>query len=120
MVKRSPKHHKNWGDKEQELLREKRIKYHVARSTAKRLGISWSTGFEEINWVDTCPVLSIPINYLSEGRTDNSCAIDRYDKSGGYTPDNTFVCSWRAKRLRSDGLDYEHTNIGKFFEYHLS
>lgn len=51
---------------------------------------------------EVCPLLGIPIFVGSRAVKNNSPTLDRKDSSKGYTPDNVWVVSWRANRIKSD------------------
>jgi hypothetical protein len=52
---------------------------------------------------EVCPVMGIPITPLERGRMNpGSPSLDRIDNSKGYTPDNVWVISWQANRMKSD------------------
>lgn len=108
MRKRSAHHHPNWGDMEQELNREKRVKFAVKKSTARREGHEWDISFDDVVWPRDCPILGIPLNYFSEGRTDSSVSITRLDDSLPYNTTNLLVCSYRASRLLRYGVNELH------------
>lgn len=102
---RSPKHHTSWGDMDQELNREKRVKFAVKKSSAKREGNEWTISYDDVQWPTTCPVLGVELVYFSEGRTDSSVSMCRRDSVKPWTPDNLLVCSYRASRLLRFSLE---------------
>lgn len=76
----------------------------TARYRAKRIGLPFSLSLEDIVIPKKRPLLGIPIvSNMGKGvRGDTSPSLDRKDPSAGYTPDNIWVISWRANRLKSD------------------
>lgn len=96
MQKRSPKHHNSWGDMEQELNREKRVKFNIAKSLAKRNGHQWNFSFSDVDWPSHCPILGLPLAYFSEGRTDSSVSIRLIDMANS---PSLLICSYRATKL---------------------
>lgn len=49
-----------------------------------------------------CPLLGVKITTGSRQVKTNSPTLDRKDSTKGYTPDNIWVISWRANRIKSD------------------
>jgi len=74
------------------------------KARAKRDGIAFDLRFDEIVWVETCPVLGIQINYefKNKQRGDDSPSLDRTRPELGYTKGNVVVMSWRANRIKYD------------------
>ena len=103
-----------WGDKTQELYREKRTKYRGKKANAKRLGIEFSVPFSAIDFPTHCPILGIELDYFAEGRQENSVSFDRLDFSKGYVEGNVVVLSWRANRIKNDGTEKEHRLIADY------
>ena len=62
---------------------------------------------EDIIIPDVCPVLGIPLQIGSGRPSANSPTLDRRDNSKGYTPENTFVISYRANSIKSDATPEE-------------
>lgn len=52
--------------------------------------------------VDTCPILGITLKPSDSYYWNASPSLDRIDSSKGYTPDNIWVISARANRIKSD------------------
>ena len=52
--------------------------------------------------VDKCPVLGIDLKPSDRYYWDASPSLDRIDSARGYTPDNIWVISARANRIKSD------------------
>ncbi len=113
------RHWSKWGDKEQQLYAEKRHKFRVKKSNAKRSGIPFELDFATINWPTHCPVLGMELNYLAEGKQENSVSFDRIDPSIGYTNDNTIIVSVRANRIKNDGSIDDLQKIAKFYSQYL-
>jgi hypothetical protein len=49
-----------------------------------------------------CPLLGTPIIIGSRRVKNQSPTVDRKDSTKGYTPDNVWVISWRANRIKSN------------------
>jgi len=113
-MQRSPSHYKE-PSAEKQLEQIQRRKYHVKKANIKRTGQVFDCPFSSITWPSTCPILGLALDYFAETRSETSPAFDRYDRTEGWTRENTFVCSWRAARLRADGSYWEHRDIYLFF-----
>ena len=48
-----------------------------------------------------------------------SPSLDRIDPTGGYTPDNIRVISYRANWIKNDGTLDEHQKIAAYMESNL-
>jgi len=75
-----------------------------ARDRAKNKGLEFSITPENVYnaMVSHCPVLGIELKTSDKFYWDASPSLDRIDSSRGYTPDNTWVISARANRIKSD------------------
>lgn len=105
-----------WGDKDQQLYGEKRQKYRAKKANAKRVGTPFTLEFSDLTWPTHCPVLGIELNYLAEGKQENSVSFDRIDPAQGYILGNVVVVSWRANRIKNDGTPEEHQLIADFYK----
>jgi hypothetical protein len=76
-----------------------------SRIRAKKRGLDHTISIEDIRIPSICPVLKIQLN--QGGNTDNSPSLDRIDSSKGYTPDNVWVISTRANRIKNDATPDE-------------
>jgi hypothetical protein len=104
-----------WGNREDsEFYRTLRSKFSAKKANAKVDGIEWNLHFGDLEWPTECPVLGIPIDYFSDGRTENSPSFDRLDPSKGYVHGNVKVISWRANRIKNDGNAEEHRLIASY------
>jgi hypothetical protein len=54
------------------------------------------------NSPDVCPLLGIPLRYDNSSSLKDSAALDRRDNTKGYTPDNCWVISMHANRIKSN------------------
>lgn len=83
---------------------------HGAARRAKKRGIEFSITVDDLHWPLFCPVLGIRLDYPTGedlGRrwlNDCSPSLDRWDNSLGYIPGNVYIVSWRANRLKADGV----------------
>lgn len=111
-AKREAAFKQKWGDKnDSSLYGIQRSKYRTKKANAKRLGIPFTVAFGDLSWPVYCPILGLEIDYFAENRSENSCTFDRKNPKEGYTPENTFIISWRANRIKNDGTAKEHQLI---------
>jgi hypothetical protein len=108
---RQVRRYKKFGDETQELYRVKKHKFASKKANSRRTGIKFTIDFGDLVWPSYCPVLGIPINYLSPGISENSPSIDQIVPGKGYVPGNVAVMSWRANRIKNDGTLEEHEKI---------
>ena len=54
------------------------------------------------NAPDTCPLLGVELRYDNDASVADSAAVDRKDNSLGYTPDNCWIISMKANRIKSN------------------
>lgn len=65
--------------------------------------------------VSRCPLLGVALIYETQGRAipDNYATIDRIDSSRPYGPDNVWVISSRANRMKNDATADELIRFSK-------
>lgn len=80
---------------------EKELLYS-SRARAKERGIEHTLTSADIFVPSHCPVLGFELARSLENNRDTSPSLDRIDPSKGYTPDNVWVISFRAKRIKND------------------
>jgi hypothetical protein len=75
-----------------------------ARDRAKEKGLEFTITPEHVHnaMVERCPVLDVELKPLDKSYWDASPSLDRIDSSKGYTPENIWVISARANRIKSD------------------
>lgn len=98
------------GNPRAQLLRQ-------ARERAKRKGIAFSLTVEDIEWVEVCPVLGIPLRYGGWGGfggKPDSASLDRIDNAKGYVPGNVAVISDRANRIKGNATADELEAIARW------
>lgn len=94
---------KRWEAKNREYLL-----WNAAKQRARKRGIEFTITRDDIKIPEFCPILGIKINTLGRGRMQqDSPSLDKMDPSKGYTPDNIWVISWRANRMKSDASPEE-------------
>lgn len=73
-----------------------------ARYRAKKEGIEFSVGREDLDIPLTCPIFGLELGFSEGRRTDSSYSLDRLDNSKGYIPGNVRVISWKANQYKGD------------------
>lgn len=87
----------------------------VYRYKIKNRSPEFTVAFEDIEWNLVCPVLGIPLDYMTqEGRQENSPSFDRIDNTKGYVKGNVVVISWKANRIKNDGSAEDHRRISNY------
>ena len=87
-----------------------------AKKRAKLDNREFTITIEDIVIPEFCPVLSIPLNRESNGKSDNSPSLDRIDNTKGYIKGNICVISWRANNIKNIGSALEHRKIAEYIE----
>ena len=67
------------------------------------MGLEFELHMDDMIIPKLCPLLGIAI--ASNGKMNNrdsSPSIDRIDSKKGYTPDNVWIVSYRANRIKND------------------
>lgn len=54
----------------------------------------------DIKIPERCPIMDQPLQYIPGGYSDYSPSVDRKDSTKGYTPDNIWVISSIANRMK--------------------
>lgn len=73
-----------------------------ARQSSKRYGRECSIAVTDIVIPEFCPLLSIPLFVNGAKVGDNSPTLDRKDSTRGYVPENVWVISHRANRMKNN------------------
>lgn len=84
--------------------RANRERYLViaARNRAKHKGIEFNLTVEDIFIPETCPLLGIELFRGNGVLRDSSPTLDRIDPNIGYLPQNVWVISSKANRIKQD------------------
>lgn len=108
-----------------EKLRERRrydprlVLLSGARTRAKRRGLPFDIGPEDIPIPPHCPVLGVPlVSRAGTGerrRYQDSPSLDRIDNALGYVRGNVIVVSLRANRIKVDATVEELERVAKFY-----
>lgn len=75
-----------------------------ARKRAKQLGVPCTITKE---WLVAaapthCPLLEVSLDYAATVSCAASASVDRKDSTGGYTPENCKIISFKANRIKSN------------------
>lgn len=76
--------------------------WNGARGNAKKKNWLCTITVADIFIPAVCPLLGIPLDRNAPLRSDNIPSLDRIDSQKGYTPDNIWVISWKANKMKSD------------------
>ena len=106
-------------DKRKTWITDNREKYMInsAKTNAKRRNIYFDLKPSDISIPDVCPVLGIPLDNRTPGRsgpTEDSASIDRLDNNKGYIKGNVFVISWKANKIKSNGTYEEIMKVAEW------
>lgn len=73
---------------------------NAASRRSKQIGVEYSISLKDIVVPTHCPLLGIK---LSKGRGERDAvpSLDRLDNTKGYTPDNVWVISYKANRMKN-------------------
>lgn len=76
--------------------------WRSARDRARDRGTPFTIQPEDIEVPEFCPVLGIPLIRGEGELAETSPTLDEIRPGQGYTPDNIWVISWRANKLKAD------------------
>lgn len=76
------------------------VRVSKIRATAASRGLECSIDAGDITWVDSCPILGIPLTRNACGYADNCASVDRIDNSKGYIKGNVWVISHKANMMK--------------------
>lgn len=113
--KKEEKYFLRWGSRDtSDLYVACRQKYFRKKANAVSAGHEFNIPFGHIEWVPTCPILGLELDYFAEKTQENSPSFDRIDPSKGYVTGNVLIVSWRANRIKNDGTSEEHERIAQY------
>lgn len=76
---------------------------HSCKGNAKRKGVPFSLEIEDIKIPKYCPIIGVELtNTSKEGRVWSNASVDRLDSTKGYTPDNIWIISDLANRMKQN------------------
>ena len=73
-----------------------------AKRRCRKNGVEFTIRLEDIHIPEFCPVLGIRLKVGRGKQNAGSPSLDRFDTMKGYTPDNTWVISFRANSWKSN------------------
>jgi hypothetical protein len=113
--KKEEEHFLKWGSRDtSDLYAACRVKYFHKKANATKAGHEFTIPFGHIEWVPTCPILGLELDYFAEKTQENSPSFDRLDPTKGYVSGNVQIVSWRANRIKNDGTSEEHERIAQY------
>lgn len=105
----------------------KKIMLMNCKYRAKKRGLLFNLDRSDLNILDRCPILNIPLYRTKRNNWDNSPSIDRINNNLGYIKGNVIVISKRANIIKKDATSDELYKIAIFYqniydeqiEYHI-
>jgi hypothetical protein len=77
-----------------------------SRKRSKKKGMEHTLTIDDLYsmYTDTCPISGVALLWeRGHGKPqENSPSLDRIDSTRGYTPDNTWLISYRMNRIKND------------------
>lgn len=73
----------------------------IAKPRAKKKGIEFSITKEDLPFPEKCPIFGIEFKLGIGHFHDSSPSIDRIDSSKGYIPDNVWIISMKANKMKN-------------------
>lgn len=113
-------------EKMSKMTIEERLKLMVkrAKDRAKLKNVEFNITWEDIEYVNTCPILEIPLNWGEAsnegGRNIDTPSLDRINPSLGYIKGNVKIISTLANMMKSSAnreqINLFCKNINKYIE----
>ncbi len=88
------------------------------RQSAKKRNLKCTITISDLNDLSypiTCPLLDVPIDYISRGYGEFKPSIDRIDSDLGYEPENIQVMTVKANRAKNNLSDLELKQMAKYY-----
>ena len=82
-----------------------RTLWNRCKERCKKSGLEFTIGIEDIKIPEMCPLLEVQLD--TWGNKDFCPSLDRIDNSKGYTPDNIWVISFKANRMKNTATKIE-------------
>ena len=78
----------------------------------------WDLKMIDLDWPTHCPILGLELDWENpwSRKMENSVSFDRIDNTKGYIRGNVKIISWRAYRIKNDGLAEEHIKIAEYIK----
>lgn len=74
----------------------------AAKKRAREQGLLFTITLEDIIIPQVCPVFGLPLCVGTQEEHDNGPSLDRKNPKKGYIPNNVWVISYRANRVKND------------------
>ena len=91
-----------------------------AKHRAKKKGIPFDITWDDINWVDVCPILGIPLVFNRGQIKENSYSLDRLIPEKGYVPGNVHIISYKANTIKQNASSEEIRKVADWLEQLLN
>ncbi len=90
--------------------------WHSARNRAKKQGLPFTIGVEDLKIPKFCPVLGMELKRGTVKNRNSSPSLDRIIPELGYVPGNVVVVSFRANRIKNDSSIEELLLVAAFYD----
>ena len=87
-----------------------------ARHRAKRDGLPCTIGLSDIVLTECCPIFGVRLAVSDGHPAPTSPSLDKLVPELGYVPDNVWIISHRANKMKNDGTPGEHRQIADSVE----
>jgi hypothetical protein len=88
----------------------------LARQRCKKSEVLCTISETDIVIPEFCPILGVKLEFGNMATRDNSPSLDRIIPELGYVPGNVAVISYRANRIKNEGLADEHRRIADWMD----
>jgi hypothetical protein len=88
----------------------------LAKQRCKKSGVLCTITIQDIVIPEFCPILGVKLEFGDMNSRDNSPSLDRIKPELGYVPGNVAVISYRANRIKNEGLADEHRRIADWMD----
>lgn len=100
--------------KEARIANPAYMMFHKAKNRAKKNGIQFTISIEDTIIPMHCPILGIKLEASNGYRSEATPSLDQIIPGKGYIKKNIAVISWRANRIKNDGLLSEFEKIVEY------
>jgi hypothetical protein len=88
----------------------------LAQRRCKKSGVVCTITEKDIVVPEFCPILGLKLEFGEMDNRNNSPSLDRIIPELGYVPGNVAVISYRANRIKNEGLAEEHRKIADWMD----
>ena len=88
----------------------------LAKQRCKKSGVICTITEKDIVIPEFCPILGLKLEFGEMDNRNNSPSLDRITPELGYVPGNVAVISYRANRIKNEGLAEEHRLIADWMD----